>query len=300
MGLRLSLMNFGLRAFVRPKLRKTGTPEQAERDFARAARKLFRHPPYLTRLERRLNGVPVHWLRTPRVRQDQVILYIHGGAYFSGSGETHAGMAARLGKLAGTQVVIPDYRLLQEAPFPAAFEDVIATCEGLRGLGFKSDRIALAGDSAGGGLALALLADLLARGDRPAALYAMSPWVDLTLSGDTVQTPAEVLLPYERMAEVVELYSNGTHPDDPRLSPLFADWTDPPPVLIQVGTEEALKSDSDRMAEVLRTAGGEVTLEHWPDVFHVWQIMDGWLPEARAALRTGGRFLQTSFDSANR
>ena len=300
MILRLSLVNAVLRRVVRPKLRRTLTPDEADRDFARAARLIFRHPPYLLHQERRLNGLRVHWLRTPQVRQDRVILYVHGGAYFSGSGETHAGLAGRLGKCAGTQVVLPDYRLLQEAPFPAAFDDVLGTWQGLRSLGYAPGDIAVAGDSAGGGLALALLAHLLAEGERPAALFAMSPWVDLTLSGETLETPKEALLPVERMPEVVELYAAGTAPEDPRLSPLFADWTDPPPVLIQVGQDEALKSDADRMAQVLRDAGGTVTLQHWPDVFHVWQIMDGWLPEARAALRAGGDFLQTSLDNANR
>ena len=128
----------------------------------------------------------------------------------------------------------------------------------------------------------------------------MSPWTDLTLSGESLSAPSEVLIPIGRMAEVVERYCAGTPPDDPRVSPLFADWAAPPPVMLQVGESEALLSDSLRMAEGLRAAGGAVTVETWDQVFHVWQMMDGWLPEARAALRSGGRFLQTSLDSASR
>ncbi len=300
MSRRLRLMNAALRHLVRRKLARTKTPEAADRDFARAAALVFRRPPYLTHLQGLCGGVPVHWLRTPGVRTDRVLFYIHGGAYFSGSGRTHAGLAARLGREAGVQVCVPDYRLLQEAPFPAAFDDVLAAWEGLIGLGYPPHRIALAGDSAGGGLALALLAHLLAGGTRPAGLYAMSPWTDLTLAGETLRSRSEVLIPFHRMAEVVERYCAGTPPADPRVSPLFADWTAPPPVLIQVGEAEALLSDSLRMADCLRAAGGEVTVETWPQVFHVWQILDGWLPEARAALKTGGRFLQTSFDRASR
>lgn len=301
MSLRLRLLNLGLRALVRPVLRRTRGPEAAERDFARAAALAFRAPPFLCRQTGHIGGVPVHWLRTPRVRLDRVILYLHGGAYFSGSGRTHGGLAARLGKLAGAQVCLPDYRLLQQAPFPAPVEDALAVWEGLRALGYPARGIALAGDSAGGGLALALLAELAARGEGPAALYAMSPWSDLTLSGETLGASSEALIPVERLAEVVARYLGRADPSDPRASPLYAAWTGAlPPVLLQVGSGECLRADADRMAEVLRRAGAEVRLQHWPDAPHVWQIFDGWLPEARAALTEAGAFLQTSFDSASR
>ncbi len=299
-SVRLRLLSAALRLAAKPVLRRTATPQAAERDFARTARLLFRPPPGLVRQTARLGGVPVHWLRRAQADTSRAILYLHGGAFVSGSGNTHAGLAARLAGFSGVPACLPDYRLLQDAPFPAAFDDALAAWDGLRALGYPARRIALAGDSAGGGLALALLARLLARGERPAGLLALSPWADLTLSGATLRTRSEALIPWQRMAEVADRYLDGAPADDPRASALFADWAAPPPVLIQASPDECLYDDATRIADRLRRAGGAVTLDPWPGAPHVWQIFAPWLPEADAALRRGGAFLQTSFVSASR
>jgi acetyl esterase/lipase len=234
-----------------------------------------------------------------RASEERVVLYLHGGAYFSGSAVTHRGLIGRLSRLARVEVVAPDYRLLQEAPFPAAFDDCLAAWDWLR-LAREARDIVIAGDSAGGGLALALLAHVMARGERPAGVVVFSPWTDLGLSGSTLGSREEVILPVERMAEVAAAYLGEVEVRDGRASPLFARFADPAPVMIQVGSGEALREDSERMAKVLRAAGGEVVLEVWDGCPHVWQIFDGWVPEARAALRRAARFIQTSFDKARR
>ena len=162
----------------------------------------------------------------------------------------------------------------------------------MRAKGYRPQDIMLGGDSAGGGLMLALLAHLCQRGTPPAACFAMSPWTDLTLSGASLQSPSEVLLPVTRIPEVVARYLDGAAADDPRASPLFADFPAPPPVLMQVGSGEALLDDSRRMAKKL---GRKADLRIWPNVPHVWPFFADYLPESRAALAEVAEFVQTSF-----
>lgn len=291
---RLALLSAGLRVAVKPWLARTETPEQAARDFERAAA-LFRQPPHLRLLRR---GAPrLCWISAGRCAPRRVILWFHGGAFIAGSARTHRGMLGRLSALAGLEVCAPEYRLAQEAPFPAAFEDARAAWNALAELGYAPGDVVLGGDSAGGGLALALLAALSREGVRPRAFLGFSPWTDLALTGPSLagNAAADPLLPVERLEDVVELVRDGADPRDPRLSPLYARFEGPPPVLFQVGDTEILRDDTLRMAAALRAAGGEVTTEIWPGAPHVWQIFDGWIPEARAALAGAARFAQSSF-----
>jgi epsilon-lactone hydrolase len=276
-----------MRRVGQPRMRRLRSPERGFRDFERGARALL-PPPYAVRLERPLGGRPAHWIWVGTPHPRRVVLWLHGGAFFSGSGRTHAALLARLSALSGLEMVAPDYRLLQEAPFPAAFEDALAAWVGLRALGYREGDIALGGDSAGGGLALALLAHLLGRGERPAALVALSPWADLAREG-TVRS--DDYLPMDRVAEVVERYLAGADPRDPRASPAHANFPGAPPALIQVGSREALRPDAEAVAGRLAQGGGAVRLEVWPDAPHVWHALDGYLPEARAANRAVARFL---------
>jgi acetyl esterase/lipase len=287
-----------LRALAKPMLERTVTPEEAERDFARFAR-LFRQPGLTLALARPVGGVPALRISAGPVAPRRTLLWLHGGAFLSGSARTHLGMLARLSRLAGLEVVAPDYRLLQEAPFPAAGDDARAAWEGLRAEGYRPGDLALGGDSAGGGLALALLADILGRGERPAALVLFSPWADLTLSGESLARlgPGDPLIPVSRMAEVAARYLAGADPSDPRATPILADFPGAPAALIQVGAEEALLSDAERAA--LRLGPGAV-LERWPGCPHGWQLLDGWVPEARAALCRAADFLQEAFAKASR
>lgn len=288
------------RWFVRPFLSRA-SPELVAR-FDNGPPFLLRSPGHVTHLVRRTAGSELHWIAVGRPAPRRVIFYIHGGAFVAGSPRGHGPMLARIARLSGVEVCAPRYRLLQAARFPAALEDVRAAWGALMSLGYRPGDVVLGCDSAGGALAFALLAERLAEAERPAGIFAFSPWVDMTLSGESLVGfgPRDPLLPIERIAELRDLYLDGTDPADPAASPLLADFRDPPPALIQVGAEEALLSDAERLADRLRSAGGEVTLDLWPGCLHVWQIADGWLPEARAALRDVARFVQRSFDSASR
>ncbi|SLN51888.1 alpha/beta hydrolase [Pseudooctadecabacter jejudonensis] len=290
---RLRALRLGMRLFEKPKLAKRGTPESANRDFERAAPYLFSVPKGTV-----VQDEPAFARITcGTVRPDAAILYLHGGAFVTGSRRSYRAMAARLAKRTGVAVYLPDYPKLQQAPFPAAPDAVQAAWDALLAQGFAPHSIVLAGDSAGGNLLFGLLATLLQRGEKPAAVLAFSPWTDMTLSGESLilNKDKDPLLPVSRMQEAVDLYLGPADRRDPRASPLFADFPDPPPALIQVGRDEVLFSDAARMADKL---GG--TLDVWADVFHVWQMFDGRLPEANAAMRRAAAFVQTSLDRAKR
>jgi epsilon-lactone hydrolase len=282
-----------------PMLQRTATPAQAARDFERAAAVVFRPVPYHLCIERGQDP-RLHWISVGPVTPRRIILYFHGGGYLAGSPRTHLAILTRLAQLTGVEVCAPAYRLLQTAPFPAAFDDAVAAWDHLMAMGYRPDDVVLAGDSAGGGLAFALLSHVTLRGQTPAAVVALSPWVDLTLSGPSLSDPAESFLPVSRMPEVVDLYLRGADPSDPRASPLFARFVAPPPVLIHYSSTEALRDDALRMAACLTAAGGDVSVKAWPKTPHAWHILDGWVPEARMALHDVATFIQTSFAKASR
>ncbi|MEX0301316.1 MAG: alpha/beta hydrolase fold domain-containing protein, partial [Leisingera sp.] len=284
-------INAWMRYGMKPVLQHTSSPEMARRVFEVMAPRLYPALP-LTRLLQRPAPVPLTLVSAGKARGGRIILFLHGGAYLAGSARAYQGMLSRLSLAAGLEIAVPDYRLMQDAPFPAPFEDAMAAWQYLRETGYAAEDILIAGDSAGGGLALALLAGNLAQDERPAGLVAFSPWCDLTLSGASIQTNRnrDVIIPAGRMQEAVDQYLDGADPSDGRASPLFAAFPDPPPVLIQAGSTEVLLSDSQRMAEKLEEAGGTVRLSLWRNVPHVWQFMAGHLPEGQAALEEAAAF----------
>lgn len=300
MSVQLRLFNQTLRLVAKPILARTATPKQARADLARIA-PFLRRPPFILHLAG-TGPLPIDQISVGRVREDWAILYFHGGGYIAGSPVTHAGLMGRISRMTGLQVMAPAYRLAPEHPAPAAFEDAKLAHEALTKQGFLPDHIILAGDSAGGGLALALLADLCRRDLRPACLFAFSPWTDLALTGDSLSSNAQAdpLLPVARIADIVGFVTAGANPRDPRVSPLYAEYEHPPPLLIQVGSTEVLRDDSRRMAARLRLAGGAVTLSEYPDTPHVWQMFDGYIPEARAALREVAGFLGSVISPSGR
>ena len=304
MSRRLGLLNGALRRVVKPRLAATETPEQAEREFDRAARVFFRAPRGLRVAARKVPG-PTRPLRVSRISGRRVgggglVLHFHGGGYVAGSARTHMGMLARVSAAAGVPVDAPDYRLAGEAPAPAAFEDAVAVWEALMRDGWEPGRVVLGGDSAGGGVALALLSHLCLRGTPPAGLYAFSPWTDLSLSGGSLDANAEAdpLLPAWRVGDLARIVLGGLSPQDPRISPLFADFRGSPPVLLQAGRTEILLDDTLRMAERLEADGAEVTVELWPDTPHVVQFFGDWLPEAREARVRAAAFVRRCLQTA--
>jgi monoterpene epsilon-lactone hydrolase len=291
MSLRLRLLNLWLRRIEKPALEKVA-PLVARARFERQAR-LFRDPPLALYLPADLGGVPALWASV-RARRGGVILYLHGGAHLMGSPATHRAMLARLSGMTGLRAVLPDARLAPEHPFPAELDDAETAFMALLAKGYPAACIAIGGDSAGGGLALALLARLLGRGIRPACLFALSPWTDLTGSGVSMRenARADPLLPVSRLDEARGLYLAGASPTDPGASPLFADFPGCPPVFLQVSQTEILRDDSLRMADRLKGFGSEAEVDLWPDCPHVWALFQGLLPEADEALSRLARFLR--------
>lgn len=296
-SLRLSALNLALRLLAKPRMRRVGDPAAARREFA-ALTALLPRPPYLLDLPGTIPGpagpLSVNRISVGPVDRTRVILYLHGGAFVVGSPATHRGMIGRLSQLAGVPVLAPDYRLAPEHPFPAAVEDAAAAWQHLYDAGYDPEDIVIGGDSAGGGLAFALLARLCAAGTPPAGVFAFSPWVDLTLGGASLaeNRNADPLLPVERVQEVLRYYLNGQDAADPAASPLRAAFPGAPPVLLHHAATEILRDDTLRLAERLRGFGAPVQVACWPTAPHVWHLFDGWLPEARAALQGAAAFVR--------
>ncbi|MFZ5962302.1 alpha/beta hydrolase [Thalassococcus sp. BH17M4-6] len=298
MSWRLGLTNAVLRLLAKPHLARTPGPAEAERDLRRSTRLFMRQPPFLRHISR--DGL--HWICAGTCAPGKVILYFHGGGYVSGSPLTHQGPLGRLSKLAGVEVCAPVYRLAQEAPLPAAFDDAVAAHDRVRALGYAPDDIVLGGDSAGGGLALALLAHCCAIAEPPRAAFAFSPWTDLSRTAPSLaeNARADPFLPVDRISELIDICLGDHDPRDPRVSPLYADFPGAPPVLLHVAESEILRDDTLRMARRLEQFGAKVTLDTLPHAPHVWPLFDGWFPEARASLRRTAAFIQDSFADTSR
>lgn len=279
MSLMRRILNPYLRVTEKRRLRRARTPGPLRRAFEISAR-LFFHPRGRGFEAGLIAGVPV--LRRPGAAP--VLLYFHGGAYIFGSPATHKAMLAQIARRTGCAVILPDYRKAPEHPFPAAVDDALAV---YRQVMDAPGGVVLGGDSAGGGLALGVLAEILRRGlPMPTGLFAFSPLTDLTWSGASLSDngAADVILPADRMDEMADMYLQGADPADPRASPLFASFGGAPPVWLCAGETEILLDDTRRMATRLRAQGVPVTevIEH--DLPHVWPIFHTLLPEARATL----------------
>jgi epsilon-lactone hydrolase len=285
MSWQLSTLNLYLRTAEKGLLARLQDPVAA-RERLESQSTLFPTPAGATFREAVLpSGVTALRLEAPRA--ERVLLWLHGGAYFMGSPRTHSAMVASLARRAQVTAILPHYRLAPEHPFPAAIEDCTRAWEGLITEGLTPGQIVVGGDSAGGGLAFALLHKLLAEGrEPPLGVVTFSPWVDLSLSGDTLfsLSARDVLLPIERMPEIRDMYLAGANARDPLASPLFGDYEGAPPVLIQASSTEILLDDARRMARRLSEHGPEAALVIETGLPHVWQIYQGWLPEADQSL----------------
>ena len=243
------------------------------------------------------NGVPAEWTTTPAADPMRVILFLHGGGYISGSISSHRHMIAQAGREAGARTLALGYRLAPEHPFPAALEDALSGYRYLLSQDFAPQHIVIAGESAGGGLAIATLVALREAGTPlPAATWCSSPWVDLEMSGSTMNTKAAVdpLIQKNYLAELATLYLNGVDPRTPLGSPIHADLRGLPPMLIQAGSAETLLDDAVRLAGKAAVADVRTTLQVWPDMIHAWHLFYPQLAEGRSALAEVGAFIRAT------
>ncbi len=226
-----------------------------------------------------------------------VVLYFHGGGYILGSPATHRGLTGHLARASGATLVVPDYRLAPENPFPAALEDAMTVYQALLNTGLEAGEIALAGDSAGGGLSLALAMRLRDEGQPlPASLTLFSPWTDLTNSQLT-EPDCEPVLTRGWIDKAARLYLGNESATTPLVSPVYGDLAGLPPLLIQVGSQEVLLNDSQRLAARARQQNVETTLEIYNSLWHVFQVHAGQLERATDAVATAGRFIRRTLAS---
>ena len=242
-----------------------------------------------------VGGVPGDWLITGRqVRASRVVMYFHGGAYFFGSPRSHRAVTWRMSHYCRAKVLAVDYRQPPDWSYPAPLEDAVSAYRALLTQGYDPQQIVFAGDSAGGNLSLVTMIRLREMGlPLPSCAVLISPWGDLTCSGDSIRDneDKDPLIPLQALRFVSGSYSRGEDPAAPTLSPVFADFTGLPPLIIQVGSTEVLLSDAQRIAERARAAGVTCLLQVWEKMPHVFQALSGWLPEAGQAFREIGAFV---------
>ncbi|MCI0810343.1 MAG: alpha/beta hydrolase [Chloroflexi bacterium] len=241
-----------------------------------------------------VNGVPAEWISAPESQESRVVLYLHGGGYLFGSARTHRVMLAHLARAAKARVLALDYRLAPEIPFPAPVEDSVSAYQWLLSQGVSPRKIVFGGDSAGGGLVVAAMVALRSVGEpMPAAGVCISPWADMEATGRSYTTNAEndPSVSRERILKIAGVYLDGKDPRAPLASPIHADLTGLPPLLLQVGGIEVLLDDSTALKSRAKEAGVSVEMEVWDDMPHVWHHFAPILPEARKAIGKIGEFV---------
>jgi monoterpene epsilon-lactone hydrolase len=243
-----------------------------------------------------VNGLSGEWSIVPGSDPSRVLMFFHGGGYCSGSILSHRRLVTEAGRAAGVRTLAIAYRLAPEHSFPAAYDDALTAWRFLRDENIPAARVALGGDSAGAGLAVALIGRLRdAHEQLPGCAWLISPWTDLTMSGSTLSSKEAVdpLIQKQYLIELADAYlPDGMNRKDPRVSPLYADPREFPPILIQVGSAETLLDDATRFAAVAGAADVRVTLEIWPHMIHAWPLWNAHLECGRRALANAGVFIR--------
>jgi acetyl esterase/lipase len=292
-----------LDAILRQSAFPVGSSVNEQREQLRAAVSAQPLPADVTVTAAALGDVPTAEIAVDGIEPRHVVLYFHGGVYVISDAFLAASLASQVGRRTGAKVISVDYRLAPEHPYPAAVDDAFAAYEALLHNGIAPPDIVFAGDSAGGGLAIATMVNARDRGlPLPAAAFVMSPYVDLTLAGATMETRREVdpLLSRELLQPRVTDYTAGQDAALPLISPLFADLSGLPRLIIQAGTHEVLLDDAVRLAQQAATADVAVTLDITPGVPHVFQGYSPILDEATAALDRAGQLLSAHLAGADR
>jgi len=245
-----------------------------------------------------INGLYVEWL-TPKKRADgKLLIYLHGGGYVVGGCDMHRQMVSHIARAGRIKALLPEYRLSPEHKFPAAVDDAVAIYQTVLKTGIPAENILFAGDSAGGGLVVATLLALRDAGDPlPAAAVLLSPFLDATGSGDSMRTRAaqDPWFRAQDLGVIADYYCEPHQRRFPLVSPVFADVEGLPPLLIQVGDDEILLSDSERIADLCIAAGTDIELQVWPEMWHVFQMFVGKMPESRRAINKIGDYIQSYF-----
>ena len=242
-----------------------------------------------------VNGVRAEWTSTPDDSSDAAILYLHGGGYVIGSLDSHRHLVAEAGRAAGCWALALDYGLAPERPFPAAVEDAVAGYRYLLGRGIKPGRIAIAGDSAGGGLVVAAMVAIRDAGlAQPGCGWCISPWVDMEAGGETMtsRAAADPTVQKAGILDMARMYLNGADPRSPLAAPIYADLKGLAPLLIQVGAAETLLDDALSLAKVAGAADVYVELQVWPEMIHVWHLFHPELDAGKRAINDGGAFVR--------
>ena len=286
-----------LRKRVREKPYRPG-PMRAEMDLLGT-----RFPPPEDAVVQRTfaRGVNAEWVSAPNLQENRAILYLHGGGYVIGSPHSHRNLAYHLAKQANAPVLVVDYRLAPEHPFPAAVEDAVKAWRSLLEQGFEPHCLGIAGDSAGGGLAVAAQLQIRNEGlPLPAASVCISPWTDMAGTGDSITGKADEdpMVKEESLRWMAEQYMAGAVLAAPLASPIHADLSGLPPMLIQVGSAEILLDDARRLAARAGSDGVEVSLRVWENMVHVWHLFQPMLSEADDALAEAGQWFDEKLASS--
>jgi monoterpene epsilon-lactone hydrolase len=296
-----SLRSRFCRLLIKYLVAKKFNPNKTIDEIRRGAESLTKLTgfPSQTRVEKiQLNNISAEWVFANEAREDRAILYLHGGGYNFCSPNTHRALSAYISMASRAKVLLLDYHLAPEHRFPAALEDATLTYRWLLKNGFSDKNIALAGDSAGGGLAIATSVSLRDDGNPPpSSIACISPWTDLTMSGDSIKSHA-VIDPMLNLQSMILMASNYIGENDPRhplISPIYANLHGIPPTLIHVGSDEMLLDDSRRMAEKAKGAGVDVTLKIYDKMWHVWHLNAKLMPEAKNAVKEFGSYIRKHF-----
>jgi acetyl esterase/lipase len=282
-----------IREALRSRPRPVGWAERRERLDAIAQASPVEPDIKLTTVE--AGGVQAEWSLAPGSDPTKVLMFLHGGGYCSGSITSHRGMVTRVGRAAGVRTLALNYRLAPEHPFPAALTDALAAYGFLLDQGIAADKIAIGGDSAGGGLTLATMLRLRDAGKPlPGCAWLVSPWTDLEMTGASLADKADVdpLIQKVYLEELASAYLAGADPKAPLVSPLHADLTGLPPLLVQVGSAETLLDDALRIARRAGAADVPVNLEIWPHMIHAWHLWAAQVQDSRRAIASAGAFMR--------
>src|SRR5215472_14829500 len=241
------------------------------------------------------NGVRAEWTSTPSDARDAALLWLHGGGYVIGSLESHRHLVSEAGRATRAWALALDYRLAPEHPFPAAVEDAVSGYRYLLARGIRPGRIAIAGDSAGGGLVVAAMLAVRDAGlAQPACGWCISPWVDMGAIGESItsRAAADPMVQRDGLLDMATLYLNGADPRSPLAAPIYADLRGLSPLLIQVGAAETLLDDAIRLAQVAGAADVRVDLQVWPEMVHVWHLFHPELAAGKRAIQAGGDYIR--------